>query len=293
MKTNPFPPEDADRHALWEMLVARDINAFVQADWSHIASDFIEEGFMGIDAGTRENPDAWQLGFPDVQAYRDAWTAQALAFRALNWAEDLQTALFRNTVLRDIEVRGNSALAHKKFFGEIKTVDSHPVPTVWQTLYRCRKVHGSWKIAGFTGFMPHYSGQGAATATLPAKSLPDKARQHVTAGPYSPVLNVDTHRMVVISGQAAIDVQGNVIGESIEEQATLTLENCRKQLSVAGCTLDDVFKVTVYMKDLADWPRFNNVYETWFEEPRPVRTAVQTGLLPGLLVEIELWATRS
>jgi 2-iminobutanoate/2-iminopropanoate deaminase len=97
----------------------------------------------------------------------------------------------------------------------------------------------------------------------PLKTRPPDARQHVTAGPYSPVLEVDARRLVVISGQVAAD-----------------------------CTLADVFKVNIYLIDLGHWTRFNAVYEAVMPEPRPVRTAVQAVLLPGFLVEIEMWAVK-
>jgi len=121
---------------------------------------------------------------------------------------------------------------------------------------------------------------------------PEGASQHVTAGPYSPVLNIATHQLVVISGQASIDPSGEVIGDTIEEQTHYTIKNCQKQLETAGCTLSDVFKVNVYLKDLADWPRMNEVYKTYFPDPKPVRTAVGTDLLLTLLVEIEMWAVK-
>ena len=54
-----------------------------------------------------------------------------------------------------------------------------------------------------------------------------------------------------------------------------------------------MFKVNIYLADLKDWARFNKIYEKKFGEPRPVRTAVQAGLLPGILVEIEMWAVKA
>ena len=45
---NPFPPGDPDRHAIWNMLVARDIDAFVAADWSMVAGDFVRDGFRQL-----------------------------------------------------------------------------------------------------------------------------------------------------------------------------------------------------------------------------------------------------
>lgn len=116
-------------------------------------------------------------------------------------------------------------------------------------------------------------------------------RQHRTAGPYTPVVGVHTGaRLYVISGQAPLDLEGRVVGTTIEEQARVTLENCRVQLQAAGCDLSDVFKATVYLTDLADWAAFNTVYQEFMQAPYPARTAVQCGLLPGFLVEVEMWA---
>jgi 2-iminobutanoate/2-iminopropanoate deaminase len=125
-----------------------------------------------------------------------------------------------------------------------------------------------------------------------AKILPPNAAQHAKAGPYSPVLIVSPGQLVVISGQGAIDPSGQVVGETIEEQTRFTLENCRKQLATAGCTFADVFKVNAYLTNLAEWPRFNAVYRECMPEPWPVRTAVQTGLLRTLKVELEMWAVK-
>ena len=127
----------------------------------------------------------------------------------------------------------------------------------------------------------------------PLISRPQGARQHVTAGPYSPVLEVDASRLVVLSGQVAVDMDGNIIGSTMEEQARATLQNCAKQLASAGCTLANVFKVNVYVADLGDWARFNAVYQEVMREPLPVRTAIQAVLLPGFLLEVEMWAVKA
>ena len=131
------------------------------------------------------------------------------------------------------------------------------------------------------------------TARHPLKTRPKDTRQHATAGPYSPVLEVDAARLVVISGQVAVDMNGEVIGATIEEQTRATLNNCANQLASADCTLGDVFKVNIYLTDLGQWARFNAVYEEMMVEPLPVRTAVQAVLLPGFVVEIEMWAVKS
>lgn len=127
---------------------------------------------------------------------------------------------------------------------------------------------------------------------MSCKKTPKNVIQHKTAGPYSPVLEVEFNKLVLISGQAPIDIDGNVVGTTIEEQTEFTLKNCLSQLSKAGCTFADVFKVNVYLTDLDNWPRFNEVYAKHFPEPRPVRTAVKAGLLYTFLVELEMWAAK-
>jgi 2-iminobutanoate/2-iminopropanoate deaminase len=125
-----------------------------------------------------------------------------------------------------------------------------------------------------------------------AKRVPAGAVQHKTAGPYSPVLEVQADRLVVISGQVANDLEGNILGDTIEEQTRQTLANCRRLLESAGCTFEDVFKVNAFMTDLKDWNRFNAVYMEIMPEPRPVRTTVGVQLLRTFLIEIEMWAAK-
>lgn len=292
---NPFPTTDPDRHAIWEMLVERDIAAFVAQDWAKVAGDFVEDGFMGMDAGRRSNPDSWSIAFPSLAEYRAEWLKQAELFANSHAESDPAAAIHRLTTLRDIEVQGDKAIAHKKFDGTIALKSGGTDRLLWQTLYHCRKVDGRWQISGFTGYLPNPMGsaEGAENAANQhPKQLPAGALQHATAGPYSPVLVVDPGKLVVICGQAALDAEGNVVGDTIEEQTRLTLENCFKQLATANCTPADVFKVNIYMTDLNEWSRLNAVYKEMMPEPQPVRTAVQSGLLFTLKVEIEMWAVR-
>ena len=289
MKNNPFSSEDKDKYSLWEMLVHRDIEAFVNQDWNLVKNDFHADGFIGVNAQKNENPDNWRLSYPNLDAYKEDWLRQAEGFKNEKWAEDISEALYRVTLLNDIEIKDDTAILHKKFIGFIKKENGETLETNWETLYRCRKIEGHWKIVGFTGYMPLLKSEEKRQV---GKSMPDNAVQHETAGPYAPVLVVDPGKLVVISGQAAIDKKGSVIGDTIEEQTAYTLKNCQVQLATAGCTLDDVFKVNVYIKNLDEWPKFNEVYKNYFQDPKPVRTAVQTGLLMNLLVEVELWAVK-
>lgn len=287
---NPFP-SDPDRYQLWDMLVEQDIEAFIASDWDRVKNDFVEIGFTAIDAKGSDNPDTWRLSFQTLAQYQASWLEQSRQLRAKVSTETLRQALIDATTLRDIEIEGNSALLHKKFDGQIVTDAGETIPLHWQTLYQCVRLEDKWKIGGFVGYLP--SPMGSRHPSKPAKQLPPGAAQHVTAGPYSPVLIINPGQLVVISGQAAIDTAGMVIGTTIEEQTEFTLNNCAQQLATAGCSLQDVFKTNVYISDISQWDAFNVVYQRMMPEPRPVRTTVQARLLDGLLIEIEMWAVKS
>lgn len=152
---NPFPEGDPDRHALWEMLVRRDLDAFLAQDWGQVESDFLADSFFGMHAHFLSNPDSWRLQFPRLETYRDEWLRQARETAQTEFAEPLRDALFRVTNMRDIEVDGDSAVLHKKFNGTIAKPGGAVDKLKWQTLYFCRRVEGEWKIAGFVGYMPH------------------------------------------------------------------------------------------------------------------------------------------
>ena len=103
--------------------------------------------------------------------------------------------------------------------------------------------------------------------------------------PYSPVIRSGDH--VFTAGQVAHGPDGSVVAGGIAEQTTQVLANLRACLAAAGCDLDDVQKVNVFLADLADFEAFNVVYRAAFTAPYPARTTVQVGLPPGLLIEVE------
>jgi 2-iminobutanoate/2-iminopropanoate deaminase len=109
--------------------------------------------------------------------------------------------------------------------------------------------------------------------------------------PYSPVVVSGDH--VFTAGQAAFDVNGDLVGSEMASQARKALENLRASLAAAGCGLDEVVKVNAYLADLADFEAYNEVYREFFAAPYPARTTVQAGLPPGMLVEIEAVARRT
>ena len=92
---------------------------------------------------------------------------------------------------------------------------------------------------------------------------------------------------VFISGQGPLNPEtGKIVGETIEEQTTRVLENIKAILDAAGASMSDVVKVAVHLSDLASFHRFNQVYATFFPDPKPTRTTVGSQL-PGILVEID------
>ncbi|RVT83423.1 RidA family protein [Rhodobacteraceae bacterium CCMM004] len=277
---NPFPHADADRHEIWEMLVRRDIEARVAGDWELHAADIHRPSFFRIDARGADAPDRWRLAASDGEGYRAHWEGSVPQRAETRDRDTVSAALHDATTLRDIDVNGDVALAHKK-------MDGAGAPA--QTLYLCRRIDGRWWIAGILGALPDPMG----TRPPAAAKVAPPSRQHKTAGPYSPVLEVRPGRIVVISGQAALDLDGTVPTQEFKAQSRITLENCLTQLQAAGCDFADVFKVNVFLTDLSDWPAFNEVYREIMPEPHPVRTAVQAGLLDTFQVEIEMWAVRS
>ncbi|MDR0568708.1 MAG: RidA family protein [Spirochaetaceae bacterium] len=125
-----------------------------------------------------------------------------------------------------------------------------------------------------------------------AKRIPPGADQPAGDTPYSQVLEIVCSKLVVISGQVAEDEEENILGEDIKTQTRYALENCKRRLASADCTFADVFKTAIYLRNTEDWAAMNEVYTAMMPIPRPVRTAIQTDLLPGYLIEIEMWAAK-
>lgn len=103
--------------------------------------------------------------------------------------------------------------------------------------------------------------------------------------PFSP--GVKFGQLVFISGQGPIDASGKVVQGDIRAQTKLTLENFRKVVEAAGSSMRNTLQTTVYLKDLNDYSVMNEIYSTFFPEPRPARATVQAELLFGMRVEIQ------
>lgn len=106
-------------------------------------------------------------------------------------------------------------------------------------------------------------------------------------GPYSQAIAAGG--LVFLSGQIGLDpATGTLVGGTVEDETRRVLENLRAVLAGAGLESDAVVRTTVYLTDLADFPRVNQVYAEFFRAPFPARATVQVAALPrGARVEID------
>ncbi len=107
-------------------------------------------------------------------------------------------------------------------------------------------------------------------------------------GPYNQA--VKSGSLLFTSGQIPIDPKiGKVVEGGICEQAHQVLKNLQAVIEAAGAKLDDVIKTTVFLADMAEFPKLNRIYGEYFgEENAPARSTVQVAALPlGVRVEIE------
>lgn len=108
------------------------------------------------------------------------------------------------------------------------------------------------------------------------------------AGPYSPI--VAAGDWLVTAGQLGVDPTGEMV-DGVEAQTAQCMANIRTLLESKGATMAQIVKTTVFLADIADWPKMNGPYEAALEGNKPARSAFQVGALPrNVLVEIEAWA---
>jgi len=115
-------------------------------------------------------------------------------------------------------------------------------------------------------------------------------------GPYSQGIICPSGELLFTAGQIAIPAgESELCTGGVANQARRALENIRAILNEAGCDLEHVAKVTVFLRNMGDYALVNQVYEDFFSTPPfPARSVVEVSKLPkGALVEIEAVATRS
>ncbi len=113
------------------------------------------------------------------------------------------------------------------------------------------------------------------------------------AGDYSQGLVLKGGRLVVISGQVAWDVQGNLIGGTdIKAQAVQVFENLKNMLASAGATFQDVIKLGIFLKNIEDFGPFKETRAQYLKPPYPPTTLliVKSLARPEWLLEVEAMA---
>ena len=114
-----------------------------------------------------------------------------------------------------------------------------------------------------------------ATASAPA-----------AIGPYSQA--VQAGNTVYLSGQIGLDPATMQMAEGIDAQIARVFDNLKAVAAAAGGSLADAVKVNIYVTDLANFARVNDVMAQVFSQPYPARATVQVAALPrGALVEID------
>ena len=110
-------------------------------------------------------------------------------------------------------------------------------------------------------------------------------------GPYSQA--VEVNGLIYTSGMIPVIPETGEIVEGIENQARQALTNVRSLLEAAGSSMDKVVKTTVFIKDMNDFARVNEVYAGFFEGAYPARSCVEVARLPkDVLIEMEAIAVK-
>ena len=124
------------------------------------------------------------------------------------------------------------------------------------------------------------------TTTIRTEDAPD------AIGPYSQGVRARASEFLFLSGQIGLDPQtGELVPGGIEAQTERVLKNLEAVLRAGGGSLDQVVKTTIYLTDMDQFPRVNQVYGKFFGDSLPVRATVGVCSLPkGALVEVEALA---
>ena len=106
-------------------------------------------------------------------------------------------------------------------------------------------------------------------------------------GPYSQAIRAGN--LLFVSGQIPLDAStGEIIKGGIADQTKKVLENLRAIVEAAGGSLKTVVKTTIFLKDMNDFSKVNEVYGSFFSEPFPARATIEVARLPrDVGVEIE------
>ena len=108
-------------------------------------------------------------------------------------------------------------------------------------------------------------------------------------GPYSQAVQVGAGKLTFLSGQIPLDpATGQLVPGDVGAQAERVMENLKAVLAAAGLDFGHVVRSTIFLVDLADFARVNDIYGRYFSAEPPARVTVQVAALPrGSRVEID------
>jgi reactive intermediate/imine deaminase len=106
--------------------------------------------------------------------------------------------------------------------------------------------------------------------------------------PFSPAVRAGD--FIYVSGQVPADKNGEIVLGGIEAQTRQVMENLKTVLALAGATLDDVCKSTVWLQDARDFGAFNRIYMSYFGENKPARSTTEARLMVDAKVEVDVVA---
>ena len=110
-------------------------------------------------------------------------------------------------------------------------------------------------------------------------------------GPYSQA--VEVNGMIYTSGVIGVDPETGEAGATIEEQTVRVFENLKGLLQDAGSSLNQAVKTTVFIKNMDDFGKVNEIYASYFDGAFPARSCVEVARLPkDLLIEVEVIALK-
>jgi 2-iminobutanoate/2-iminopropanoate deaminase len=110
-------------------------------------------------------------------------------------------------------------------------------------------------------------------------------------GPFSQGVVSPAGALVFVSGQVGADPVSGQLADGVVAQARRALDNAGAVLAAAGLDFSHVVKTTIYLADLADFGRVNEIYAGYFTAPAPARTTIQAAALPlGARVEVDVIA---
>jgi 2-iminobutanoate/2-iminopropanoate deaminase len=142
-------------------------------------------------------------------------------------------------------------------------------------------------VAITIAFLSFFALDRPSNAQSGTKNTVESADAPKAIGPYSQA--IIANGFIFTAGQVGADPKtGTLVEGGIEAQTEQVLKNIEAVLKASGCSLDDVVKTTVFLADLNDFAKMNEIYAKRFKMPFPARSTVQVARLPrDAKIEIE------